>query len=101
MVSQYVSDVWLMPVMHSPPLWQLYQVTIALLLTIFGVAHSGLASLRPFAEDIIGARVRTAHRPPRPTPPLAHIQTSYSNVRTGTSDAQVCAVRRPGVWCSR
>jgi hypothetical protein len=63
-VSQYVSDVWLMPVMHSPPLWQLYQVTIALLLTIFGVAHSGLASLRPFAEDIIGARVRTA------TPPL-------------------------------
>jgi len=32
-------------------------MTIGLLLTIFGVAHSGLASLRPKAEEIIGARV--------------------------------------------
>jgi zeta-carotene isomerase len=31
-------------------------VTIVLLLTIFGVAHSGLASLRPKGEEIIGAR---------------------------------------------
>lgn len=31
---------------------------MALLLTIFGIAHSGLASLRPKAEEIIGARVR-------------------------------------------
>lgn len=36
------------------------EATIALLLTIFGVAHSGLASLRPKMEDIIGARVRGA-----------------------------------------
>ena len=34
------------------------EVTIGLLLTIFGIAHSGLASLRPKMEDIIGARVR-------------------------------------------
>jgi hypothetical protein len=39
--------------------WWLLQVTVALLLTIFGVAHSGLASLRPWAEEIIGARVRS------------------------------------------
>jgi len=31
---------------------------IAVLLTIFGVAHSGLASLRAWAEEVIGARVR-------------------------------------------
>jgi len=34
------------------------EAAITLLLTIFGVAHSGLASLRPWAEEVIGARVR-------------------------------------------
>lgn len=37
------------------------EATIALLLTIFGVAHSGLASLRPKMEEVIGARVRIAY----------------------------------------
>ncbi|GAB5034946.1 15-cis-zeta-carotene chloroplastic-like [Nannochloropsis oceanica] len=32
------------------------EAVIAVLLTIFGVAHSGLASLRPWAEEVIGAR---------------------------------------------
>lgn len=37
------------------------EATIALLLTFFGVAHSGLASLRPKMEEVIGARVRNCN----------------------------------------
>lgn len=48
------------------------EAVIAVLLTIFGVAHSGLASLRPWAEEVIGARVRLDF----PEPYLVDFQTT-------------------------